>query len=513
MNIGGEAFGETSEDLLLGQQLASRWELIRKLGAGGMGSVYEVRNLRDGLRAAAKLLARELADDDVYVARFRREVEVTRSFANPHVVRVFDHGAMADGLPFMVMEFLSGEDLQTRLERQVRLPMHEVLEFARGTAAALDEAHRLGVVHRDLKPANLFFHRDEQGERVKLLDFGLSRARRRNTAEGLTVFGQVLGTVWYMSPEQARGEEVTTAADVYALGVVIFQALAGRLPFDAPNPPEYLFRIQEGRPLALSQVAPELPLALDAILMRAMSLAPTDRPRTAGAFLQEFETVVEAASPRRRGSLGQMGTSMSPAIGSMSTSMTPAIPDDSGEEFIPNADATRVTALPPSSPPAPAPLQRALRGGPRAPAIDVVRSAAAPAEATRVTAVPEPEAEVRRGRSGPNPVPSGRRAAPGAEAPASDTVQAPLPAAVQERLRAEADGREVSTGGRNSKGVRKRPASAAPARGQNSKSSGGAPEGAPSEAGPRVDRQPVILGIALGAVLLGALALGIWLSR
>jgi serine/threonine protein kinase len=294
MQPGRQASGTT--DLLLGKVLGERFQLVRRIGAGGMGAVYEARDTESGKRAAVKVLNRELAQDTTLLERFRREASITASLSNPHTIKVFGFEEPDDGPPYMVMEFLDGEDLETRLKRERRLTPQAAQEVLRGLSIALTEAHRAGVVHRDLKPANIFYAQEGVGERVKLLDFGLSKAMKLQ-GEGLTSFGQILGTVWYMSPEQTRGGEATALSDVYALGVVLYQALTGELPFQAATPYEYLFRIQTAAPRPLAEVAPDLPPGVEGILFRAMAREPADL----FALGSEQTSMVRApVSPRQR---------------------------------------------------------------------------------------------------------------------------------------------------------------------------------------------------------------------
>jgi serine/threonine-protein kinase len=260
-----------------------------------MGAVYEARHTEQGTRAAVKVLNRELAQDTTLLERFRREAKITASLSNPHTVKVFGFDQPADGLPYMVMEYLEGEDLETRLKRVQRLTVPQANEVLRGLSVALTEAHQAGVVHRDLKPANIFYAREGAGERVKLLDFGLSKAMKLS-GEGLTFFGQLLGTVWYMSPEQTRGGEATAASDIYSVGVVLYQALTGELPYSAGTPHEYLYRIQSTPPRPLTEVSVDLPPGLEAVLGQAMAKEPAARFATIRDLQEAFAGLFTMAS-------------------------------------------------------------------------------------------------------------------------------------------------------------------------------------------------------------------------
>jgi serine/threonine protein kinase len=276
--------GSPIPDPLIGRELVPGCRLVRRIGSGGMGVVYEADHQRLGRRVAVKVLNKELAADPLLFGRFQREAQITASFKNAHVVKIHEFDLLRDGVPFMVMELLQGEDLQARLTRVKQLSPELALELGRSAARALDQAHLAGVIHRDVKPGNLFFAREGNAERVKLLDFGIARSQQL-TGEGLTVFGQVLGTVWYMSPEQARGEELTPASDLYSLAVVLFEALGGALPFVSETPHQYLFRLQSDAPRSLSQLAPQLPMGIDTVFARALSRDPKARFATASAFI------------------------------------------------------------------------------------------------------------------------------------------------------------------------------------------------------------------------------------
>ncbi len=304
----------TSPELLVGQLLGTRYRVVRRVGAGAMGTVYEGINTLTQARVAIKVLHRDLAQDPALLERFRREVRVTSSLTDPHVVRVYDFAEPVDGSPYMVMEYLEGEDLETRLRRGP-LTVDGAMEMLNCVGSALAEAHAAGIIHRDIKPANIFYAKRSStagtnptagtdpkedassSEVIKLLDFGLSKSQSLS-GSGLTQFGQVLGTVWYMSPEQSRGGELTPASDLFSLGVVLYEALSGVRPFDTETPYEHLFKLQSADPRPLMEVAPQLPLALDNVFARVLARNPADRYSSVQRLRDEVVTLFEMGSDR-----------------------------------------------------------------------------------------------------------------------------------------------------------------------------------------------------------------------
>lgn len=278
-------------DPLLGQVLGGAYEIQRLLGSGGMGNVYEARHVRLPKRFAVKVVRGELARDEAAFERFKREAEIASSLGNKHIVEVFDFNVLPDGSPYMVMELLAGEDLATRLGRTGRLTPEEANAILGQVVSALEAAHARGIVHRDIKPENIFLTAaEDEPEFVKLLDFGLSKIR--GAQKRLTANLSVLGTPWYMSPEQARGDaDLDHRTDLYALAVVLFQVLAGRVPFDGENVYGVLTQIATQAPPPLSQFAPGLPAELERVLARAMAKEPGAR----FASVREFWDAVQVA--------------------------------------------------------------------------------------------------------------------------------------------------------------------------------------------------------------------------
>lgn len=225
--------GQTAALPQIGHILGGKYEIVRLLGEGGMAFVFEASHQRLHQRVAIKLLTPEFARDPEFVARFEREARAAARFRTKHVARVMDVDATPQGIPYIVMEFLEGRDLEAELQERTRLPLDEAVDIVLQASAGMLEAHGMGIVHRDLKPANLFLttDRDSEGRFVKVLDFGISKVVGEATR--LTGSGAVMGTVLYMSPEQVRAQpNVDTRADIWALGVILYEALAGRAPWE-----------------------------------------------------------------------------------------------------------------------------------------------------------------------------------------------------------------------------------------------------------------------------------------
>ncbi|HVY25530.1 MAG TPA: protein kinase [Polyangiaceae bacterium] len=260
--------------------MAGEYRLLRKLGEGGFGAVYEAEHPLLKRKAAVKVLHRVADRDSDAVQRFISEAQAVNQIRNRHIIDVFSFGKLNDGRHFYVMDLLDGEPLDRWLKRQGRLDASTALQLLTPIAGALDLAHAAGIVHRDLKPQNIFLAWDSSGDTVpKLLDFGMAKLLGDSTVH--TVSGTPIGTPLYMSPEQARGERVDRRSDVYALGVLAFEMLTGQLPFVGDTTVAVLMaHIIQAAPHA-SEVAP-LPEQLDAPLLRMLDKDPEKRPASAG---------------------------------------------------------------------------------------------------------------------------------------------------------------------------------------------------------------------------------------
>ena len=258
-----------------------RYQVENVLGGGGMALVYRARDEELDRPVAIKLLADNLAADEAFRKRFLREARLAAQLAHPNVVQVYDSGE-ADGRPYIVMEYVEGETLADLLARRGRLPPAEAVELALQICSGLEHAHRAGLIHRDIKPQNLLIRGDGT---VKITDFGIARSAHGTR---LTETGSVLGTAAYLAPEQAAGEEVTPAADVYAVGVVLYELLAGRTPHTAETLTQFLVRGQEQPIPELREFAPDVPEALEDVVMRCLARIPEYRPPSAGALAADL---------------------------------------------------------------------------------------------------------------------------------------------------------------------------------------------------------------------------------
>jgi serine/threonine-protein kinase len=274
---------------LVGTVLGGKYRIARRIGSGGIGSVYAAEHVALGSKIAVKVLRGAAAADAAEIARLRREARVQVSIEHPNVVRTLDLDQMPDGSIYVVMELLSGESLAQRLKRRSPLAPGFAIPVFMQVCRALDAAHRLGIVHRDLKPGNVFLCDDRT---VKVLDFGMSKL---GEAESLTQEGYTLGTPEYMSPEQCIGAPLDGRADLYALGVMMYEAFTGELPIRGRNRRELLELHQRSTPISMRQRRPELglPGALDQAVLACLRKKPLGRPETA----RELERMLAAVPP------------------------------------------------------------------------------------------------------------------------------------------------------------------------------------------------------------------------
>jgi len=263
------------------------YQIVRKLGEGGMGVVYLGQHTLLGRRAAIKVLLSTLSTQPDTVNRFFNEARAVTSISDPGIVQVFDFGYHTDGSAFIVMEYLEGEPLDRRLARLGKLPVVEALRLCRQIASSLAAAHTRHIIHRDLKPENVFLVCDGEvasGERTKILDFGIAKLSDEHPRAPKTHTGVLMGTPAYMSPEQCRGlTEIDHRSDVYALGCVLFHLLTGRPPFEGEGPGDIISAHIREPVIAPSYLAPETTPSVDALVLRCLAKAPSDR----------FQTMVE----------------------------------------------------------------------------------------------------------------------------------------------------------------------------------------------------------------------------
>jgi eukaryotic-like serine/threonine-protein kinase len=268
--------------------LSGRYEIGDRLGSGGMSSVHMATDLTLERTVAVKILAEHLSDDERFVARFRREALAVAKLIHPNIVQVYDTG-IDEGRHYIVMEYVQGRSGAQILQRQGPLDAESAAEIGAQACAGLDYAHRRGIIHRDVKPGNLMVVGGPVGGgemTVKLTDFGIARAVEQTR---ITQVGSVVGTAAYLSPEQVRGEEATPATDVYALGVVLYQFLTGRLPYEGSTLAELAVRQQNERPLPPSTYNDEVPETLGAAVLCALEGDPARRYASASELAGGLE--------------------------------------------------------------------------------------------------------------------------------------------------------------------------------------------------------------------------------
>jgi serine/threonine protein kinase len=335
------------------REIAGRYQLERRLGAGGMSTVFLARDSVLERPVAVKLLAEHLSDDEGFVARFRREALAAARLQHPNIVQVFDSGEdEASSRHFIVMEYVNGPSCADLLRETPKLAVEQTVDIVKGACHGLEYAHRAGVIHRDVKPGNLLI--SEETGALKLADFGIAKAAEQTR---ITQVGAVLGTAAYLSPEQATGEEAGPGSDIYSLGVCAYQFLAGRLPYEYASLTELALKQQNEQVPPIAEFRPEVPPALDMAIRRCLERDPAMR----------YESALEMAAALEGGLHGE-----EPGTAAYQTASTQMFSpdDDDATQALP-----RTTALPrreqpayaPAPVPAPArerrPQQRKKQGG------------------------------------------------------------------------------------------------------------------------------------------------------
>jgi serine/threonine protein kinase len=274
---------------MIGRVVKGKYKIYDEVGSGGFATVYLGRNVDTNEIVAIKVLSKQYTREGQYVERFHREASLAERLQHPNIVRVLDHG-IEDGIHFLVMEFVEGLTLDKLLQRKGRLPIEEALSYAEQACAGLQAAHKAGVVHRDVKPANLMI---TPGGAVKIMDFGIARME---SMAGLTQSGMFMGTPRYISPEMAKGAKADIRADLYSLGLLMYEMLTGMPPFDAENPWAVLRQQIEGEPTPIRALRPDIPVWLEAIVNRALAKDPNRRFQTPAEMLAALKEHVAAPS-------------------------------------------------------------------------------------------------------------------------------------------------------------------------------------------------------------------------
>ncbi len=310
-------------DTRIGKTVSERYRIVRKLGEGGMGAVYEGEHLLLQRKVAIKALHTQFSTNAEMVGRFQREAMAANAIRHPNIVEVTDMGRFEDGAVFMVLEFLEGCDLGTVIARERALPLSRTVHILSQVCDALSAAQAVNIIHRDLKPENIYVtRRGEDPDFAKVLDFGIAKFAE-GAGRGITRTGTTVGTPYYMSPEQAFGDaDIDSRADIYSLGVVLFQCITGTLPFNDDSFPRLLMKVVEQPAPRLSSLSPNVPPELDTLVDRMLAKDRALRPQTFGevkAALAPFREVSAAF----RASLTPSAPPRVSAISGFAPTMTP----------------------------------------------------------------------------------------------------------------------------------------------------------------------------------------------
>jgi serine/threonine-protein kinase len=300
-----------------GQIIEGKYRIVRLIGEGGMGSVYEGENTFIKRRIAIKVLHAHSVSEET-VRRFEREAQAAGCIGSDHILEVLDLGSLQNGDRFMVMEYLDGETLGARMSR-ARMNPKDVLAIARQVLVGLRAAHLANIVHRDLKPDNIFILREKAGraDYAKIIDFGISKFNALGGDMSMTRTGAVMGTPYYMSPEQAQGSQgIDGRSDVYSLGVILYEALAGAVPFDGDTFNELMFKIVLSNPRPLAQVAPSLDPRLITLVEQAMARDIAVRFQSADDMIRAIDAQFGNAD----------GTAANPVVGGLAAAGLAAAP-------------------------------------------------------------------------------------------------------------------------------------------------------------------------------------------
>jgi eukaryotic-like serine/threonine-protein kinase len=309
------------DEPLPGGTAVGEYEVLGVLGEGGFGAVYRAVHPVIGKHAAIKVLKREFSSQPDMVARFVSEARAVNQIRHKNIIDIFSFGVLSDGRQFFVMELLEGVSLETYLERHGAMPFAQAAPILRALARALGAAHAGGITHRDIKPENVFLCMDEEGHATpKLLDFGIAKLVVDKNSQHKTRSGIPMGTPLYMSPEQVHGKSVDPRSDIYSFGVMVFQVLTGRVPFDGESMMEVMMKQLNAEPALPSTVNPGVPAALDAPILAMMAKDPAARP---ASIVEAVEAVIRAGgfedgrSQPRLEPLSRPGTSSPSAAISM----------------------------------------------------------------------------------------------------------------------------------------------------------------------------------------------------
>ena len=290
-----------SDDPFIGRTLPGGYVMLELVGVGGMGRVYRAEQTNLGRTVAVKIIHPHLVGEENAAARFITEARAASRLNHPNSVGIIDFGKTPDGQLYLVMEFLRGRDLARVLNEDGALPLKRIVDVLRQMLAALAEAHSENIIHRDLKPENVILEPVRSGaDFVKVVDFGLAKMRAETPQPGITSPGIVCGTPEYMSPEQARGDPLDARSDLYAVGVILYQMLTGRLPFQAESPTQVVLAHLTQAPMDPREAAPDrqIPGPFAELTLRALAKEPADRFQDADEFSEELSTTLGLSQER-----------------------------------------------------------------------------------------------------------------------------------------------------------------------------------------------------------------------
>lgn len=276
-------------ELLRGQLFAERYEVIEQLGRGGMGTVYRVYDQKIQEDVAIKILKSELAGEEGTITRFRNELRLTRKITNKNICKMYDLNDY-QGLQFITMEYIAGEDLKSFIRRSGRVSIGKAISIAKQMCEGLHEAHDLGVIHRDLKPSNIMI--DSQGN-TKIMDFGIARSTE---AKGITEAGVIIGTPEYMSPEQVEGADVDPRSDIYSLGAILYELVTGRPPFEGKTPMSVAFKHKTSKPQEPRELNTQVPEELNRLILKCLEKDREKRHQNVDRLLEDLKELHETPS-------------------------------------------------------------------------------------------------------------------------------------------------------------------------------------------------------------------------
>jgi eukaryotic-like serine/threonine-protein kinase len=358
-----EGGSDTATGIRPGDVLAGKYQVERVLGQGGMGVVVAAHHVQLDTKVAIKFLLPEMLSNWEAVDRFTREARAAVKITSEHVARVLDVGTLESGAPYMVMEFLEGGDLSEWVRQRGALPIEQAIDFVLQASVAVAEAHGLGIVHRDLKPANLFCVRRQDGQSlIKVLDFGISKrvdtpGRISDPPGSVTKTSAIMGSPLYMSPEQMQSAKSANAqSDIWSLGIILYELLAGRVPFSGENFAEIVVNVTMHPPGPLGSYRPDLPPGLEAVVLRCLE---KDRSRRYANVAQLAHALLDFAPMRSRTLVERITGTIQAAGLSVSALDKPPSPPEPQSTFVSAGTATAMPVSNTRSPSIPVPSRRA----------------------------------------------------------------------------------------------------------------------------------------------------------